>query len=299
MARIGLQLVFFTALISGISIFINQFGVQGIDSTIFTFTKNIIVSMLLVGILIWFGDFKRLVHLHATEWSQLIFIGLIGGSIPFVLFFRGLQLTGGAVGGFIHKTMFIFVAVLAVVCLKEQLSRRFSIAAITLLVGNFLLLNITSFHYNSGMIYVLIATLFWSIENVISKHILKTMEPTILAFGRLFFGSLFILAYMGFTSKIGLLLTLNSVQFSWILITVPFLLLYVVTWYHGLRQIKVTTATSVLLLSSPITTVLSALFTGTAFTVMQALGVLLIVVGILAVMLLSERKLQTSSTANP
>ena len=42
--RKGLQLVFFTAIISGVSIFINSYGIKGIDSSVFTFSKNIIVG---------------------------------------------------------------------------------------------------------------------------------------------------------------------------------------------------------------------------------------------------------------
>jgi uncharacterized membrane protein len=50
----GLIFVLMTALISGISIFVNKFGVKGVDSTVFTFMKNSMVALLLVGILLGF-----------------------------------------------------------------------------------------------------------------------------------------------------------------------------------------------------------------------------------------------------
>jgi drug/metabolite transporter (DMT)-like permease len=286
----ALILVFFTAIISGVSIFVNNFGVKGIDSAVFTFAKNIIVAVLLLSIILGLKEFNNLKRLNRKDWSVLLLIGLIGGAIPFVLFFKGLQLTNGAAGSFVHKLMFVFVAILAVIFLKEKLSWKIWIPATILLVGNFFLLQLTNFELNLGMALVLVATLFWSVENVISKHVLKTIEPKVLAFGRLFFGSLFIMAYLVFTDKFSLIYNLSWSQFSWILVTVPFLLLYTLTWYSGLKHVKVTTATSILLLGAPITTILSFVFLNSAFTIMQAIGTLLIIGGLVSMVLLLERK---------
>jgi len=284
------MLVIFTALISGSSIFINSFGVKGIDSTVFTFLKNIIVSIFLFAIILGFREIKNIKKLQGKDWVSLIIIGLIGGSIPFVLFFRGLQLTSGAGGSFIHKTMFVVVAILAIIFLKEKITKKAFIPACLLLIGSFVLLKVNSFEFNDGALLVAIATIFWAVENVISKHVLKTIEPKVLAFGRLFFGSFFVLIFMLVTKKISLVYSLNFQQFSWIAISTPFLLLYVITWYTGLKHIKVTTATSILLLGSPVTSLLSYLFLGTELSLMQALGMLLTVVGTILMILFLEKK---------
>jgi uncharacterized membrane protein len=84
----GLIFVLMTALISGISIFVNKFGVKGVDSTVFTFMKNSMVALLLVGILLGFKEFGNLRKLTKKDWLSLVTIGLIGGAIPFVLFLR-------------------------------------------------------------------------------------------------------------------------------------------------------------------------------------------------------------------
>ena len=292
MERKGLLLVFLTAIISGISIFVNKFGVSGIDSTVFTFTKNLIVGLLLLGIILGLNQFKNLKVLEKKDWLYLLVVGLIGGAIPFVLFFRGLQLTNSAAGSFVHKLMFVFVAVFAVIFLKEKISKKIWIPATALIMGNFFLLNISSFSLDLGIVLVLVAALFWSAENVLSKRLLdkQRLEPKVLAFGRLFFGSVFIMTYLVFTGKFSLVYGLSWTQFSWILITVPFLLMYVLTWYSGLKHVKVTTATSILLLGSPITALLSFVFLGSVFTIMQAIGSLLIIGGIISLVLLLEKK---------
>ena len=298
----GVILILFTALISGTSIFINKFGVSNIESTIFTFLKNIIVAFFLLAIILGFKEFKNLKELNKQQWLWLIFIGFIGGSVPFVLFFKGLQISNGPIGSFIHKSMFILVALLATIFLKEQISKKLVIPAFLLLAGNFLLLKMNSFELNIGALLILIATVFWAVENVISKHVLKTIEPKVLAFGRLFFGGIFIMIYILLTSRFNMILTLTFQQISWILISVPFLLLYVITWYTGLKYVKVTTATSILLLGSPITLLLSSIFLNISVTLMQAIGILFTLIGILSIILFIEKKTYsepTISTAYP
>jgi len=44
----------------------------------------------------------------------------IVGELPFVLFFNGLAQTTGAKAGFIHKTLFIYVSLMALYFLKER-----------------------------------------------------------------------------------------------------------------------------------------------------------------------------------
>ncbi|NQV08490.1 DMT family transporter [Candidatus Woesearchaeota archaeon] len=273
----GLVLIFGTAVISGFSIFLNKFGVTGIDSSVFAFMKNIIVALFLLSIIGFTTQFRTLKELTKQQWSKLVLIGLIGGSIPFLLFFKGLQLTNGISAALIHKTMFIYVAVLAVFFLKEKLNPKIFYAAILLLAGNFLLLKMKFPVFNLGDLMILAATLFWASENILSKHTLKHLSGNIVAFGRMFFGSLFILIFLAATGKS---IALTSTQLSWTAITAIFLLGYVITWYNGLKHVKVTVATSILLLGSPITTLLSFFFLDSPITVIQIFGILSISLGV-------------------
>ncbi len=282
MNKKGLWLVLGTAIISGISIFINKFGVQGIDSSLFTGTKNFIVAIFLFSLIILAKDFKKLKELTGKEWIKLSFIGLLGGSIPFLLFFKGFQLTSASQGSFIHKTMFLWVGVLALIFLKEKLSKGMVIGAIMLLIGNFLLLKINNFSLTTGDWLILAATLLWSIETIISKQALKTIDSKVVAFGRMFFGTAIILLFLALTNKLTLALTLTSSQLFWILITSAFLFGYTFTWYSGLKEVKATVATSILLLGSVITTLLELAW-GAKITVTQIGGIILLITGVTSV----------------
>ncbi len=286
MHRKGLLFVFFTALISGFSIFVNKFGVAMGNPFVYTFGKNVVVALFLFSVIIALKEFQHLKALRKEEWGKLVLIGLCGGSIPFLLFFKGLQLTSAAQGAFIHKTMFLYVAILAMFFLKERLNKKIIFAAVLLLAGNILLLKLTAFSLGIGDLLILLATLFWAVETTISKHTLRNMSSNIVAFGRMAFGSLFIFAFLLASGNMMAIATLSLSQIGWILLTSVFLFFYVFTWYTGLKYVKATVATSVLLLGSVVTTLLNYAYAGSAFTMMQGVGMLLLVAGIIVVVYL-------------
>jgi drug/metabolite transporter (DMT)-like permease len=279
----GYLLVFLTALISGFSIFINKFGV-GIFKTseIYTFLRVALVALILGSILLI--DSKKIKSIKKREWILLALIGLIGGSIPFLLFFKGLKITSSAEGSFIHKTMFLWVAILATLFLKEKIDRKFLFGALILLFANALLLKKFSFSPDRGDLLILIATIFWAIENTLSKYLLSTsnLDGKTLAFGRMFFGAIFILVYLIFTNQASQIFVLNSKQVFWVLITGIILLFYVLTWYSGLRYIPVSKATAILLLGSPITTALN-LISGAKIPSQEIISGILILIGIVTI----------------
>jgi drug/metabolite transporter (DMT)-like permease len=235
--------------------------------------------------------FKEFAELKKKDWLKLVFIGLIGGSIPFLLFFRGLQLTAASSASLIHKTMFVFVIIFAVLFLKEKLHKKVLAATGILLLSNYLLIK-PNLSFTTGDFLILIATLFWASENIFSKFTLKTLSGNMVAFGRMFFGSLFILVFLLITSKSNLLLTLTTPQITWILITSGLLFLYLITWYNGLKYVEVSLATSILLLGSPITLLLRTL-TGTPLTIDTAIAILLMLTG-LTIFLSSSQQLSVS-----
>ncbi len=283
MNKKGVALVLGAAIISGISIFLNKFAVTGIDSSIFTFSKNIVVAVILVSaLLLW----KRnaFSSLSRKNWVQLALIGFVGGSIPFLLFFRGLQLSSGAMGSFLHKTMFIVVAVLALIFLKEKIRKEFLIAGMALLAGNFLLLRMNGFSIGMGEVLVIAATGFWAAENIISKHALKDLDGTTVAAGRMGFGAFFIFLFLLASGKSSLLLSVSGDQLLWILFTSALLVAYLMAWYNGLKHVDVSVATAILLIGSPITSLLSFAFLSASFNLSDAAGMIFIAAGVLLVM---------------
>ncbi len=284
----GLLLVLGTAIISGVSIFINKFGVNDMDASLFTGAKNVVVAVFLFSLILLAKDFNKLKELSRKDYAKLFAIGLVGGSIPFLLFFKGLQLTSAAQGAFVHKTMFVWVGILALIFLKEKLDKGIVIGAVLLLAGNLLLLKINHFVFNTGDFLILAATLLWSIETIISKKALESLDSKIVGLGRMFFGSLIILAFLALTNKVSLISTLSGTHWLWVMITSVFLFGYVFTWYSGLKELKTSVATSILLLGSVITSMLELVFSNTIMNAPQIGGMILLILGIISVVRLTD-----------
>ncbi|MBW2997073.1 DMT family transporter [Candidatus Woesearchaeota archaeon] len=278
----GYLLVLLTALVSGISIFLNKFGVNGINPYIFTWSKNILVALFLLCTLILFKEFKDFKELTAKQWGKLVAIGFFGGSVPFLLFFKGLSMAPSATASLLHKSMFIFVAFAAVFFLKEKLNKGFLIAAILLFLGNLLLLGRTGFGFGIPELLIMSAVILWSAETIISKHVLQELSSRIVAFGRMFFGVLFILVFLATTGNMTHLAALTVPQIGWIVFTAVLLFLYVTSWYAGLKLIPASRAVCVLLLGSAVTTILSFIYAGSV-TVAGLAGVALILSGVLII----------------
>lgn len=272
----GLLLALITALISGSVVFISKLGVSVVNPYIFTGLKNILVAILVSGWILMIKDWRILKTLTKKQWALLLAVGLVGGSIPFLLYFKGLSLTLPIQAGFIHKTMFLYIAILAAIFLKEKISKGLLIGGLLLLLGNLLLLKSFAYQFGRGDLLIFSATLLWAMENIMSKHLIKSLPPRIIIWGRMFFGSILIVWFLIITGQAQLIFSLNLEQLGWTMITSVFLLGYVVSWYSALKYIKVSVAAIVLLLASPITTLLSLIFLGEFLLLSQVLGLALI-----------------------
>lgn len=280
----GLVLVFLTAFISGVSTFVNAYAVGGTSSDAFVTVRNLVVALAFVPVALVATRYLRAPSLTRTDWAGLGLIGLIGGAIPFLLFFHGLQLAtraGGAVtASFAYRTLFLFATVFGLLFLAERFRWRVILAAGLLLGGNVLLLSLTAPIWTDGTAYVLAATVLWAVEYTISKRMLRSLPSATVALGRMGFGAVFLAGYLALTMQWGTVAGFSGVDWAWVGISAALLAAFVASWYTGLKRVDLGPATSVLVLGFPVTWLLGILVQGSSFTLGQALGVLAVVAGV-------------------
>ena len=158
----------------------------------------------------------------------MLVIGVIGGSVPFVLFFSGLAIASAPTAAFIHKTLFIWVVLLAVPFLGERLG-WFPIAALgVLLAGQFLAAPPTGVTWGTGETMILAATLLWAVEVVIARRLLLGSVPSpVLGAARLGIGLVVLIGYLGVTGRFSVVASLTATQWAWGLGTGALLAAYV------------------------------------------------------------------------
>lgn len=280
---LGLLLLLLAALVSGVSTFVNFYAVQGTNSDAFVTTRNLATALFLVPVAL-VGARSLRAPLHGREWGLLAVIGLIGGAIPFLLFFRGIELAtqagGAATASFAYRSLFLMATVFGVVFLRERFAARVSAAATLILAGNVLLLSLYYPLWTSGTAYVLVATLLWAVEYSVSRRVLRDLPSGTVALGRMGFGGAFLVGYLAVTSQVGAVGALSAGQWQWLVLSAVLLSAFVGVWYAGLQRVELGVATSVLVLGFPVTFLLGVAFAGHAFTLAQVAGAIVVASGV-------------------
>lgn len=274
----GLLLAVGAALISGLAIYLNSFAVKQVpDAAVYTTLKNGIAAALLVGVVLAAGGRRDVRSIEPHRWPAIIAVGVVGGSIPFILFFSGLAMASAPSAAFIQKTLFVWVALLAVPVLHERLGLAPIAALATLFVGQALVLPPDGIRWGTGETLILAATLLWGVETVLVKRLLVDVPAGTMAALRMGIGFVVLVAYLGITGRLPIVAGLAPVQWGWVVVTGFVLAAYVATWFGALRSAPASVVTSVLVLGAVVTGALTSATKGTVPDAGVVAGYVLIV----------------------
>lgn len=287
----GVGLAVCTALISGAAIFVNSYAVKEIhDAALFTALKNGVAALALLGLALAAARRPALRRVSGRSWAGMTAVGIFGGGVAFLLFFSGLAMASAPSAAFIHKTLFVWVALLAVPFLGERLGMLQVAALGALLASQLLITPPTGVVWGTGETLIAAATLIWAVEVVLARRLLAQVDPFVLGVGRLGIGLVVLVGYVAITGRLPLIATLGATQWTFVALTGLLLAGYVATWFAALSRAPATVVTSVLVLGAPITAVLAALANGTVPAAVPLVGYLLIVVGALALIAVTVRR---------
>lgn len=276
----GLVLALLAALVSGVSVFINGVAVSLSDPFAYTALKNIGALAFIAAIALALTGVRHFRNLSLRQWGMLVLIGVVGGSVPFLMFFWGLKLGGAAVSSFIYRSLFIFAGVTGYLILKEVPSPRDVAAGFVILAGNALLVSGEA-AFGLGQALVLGATVLWAVEYAISRKLMSDVHPQAVMASRMFFGSIVLLGFLAATGSLGALFSADSAVLGWLALTSLLLCGFLFTWYNALKNLPLVKASVVFTLGGIVTAALNAVFLGKAITLVQATGLALILGGVL------------------
>jgi drug/metabolite transporter (DMT)-like permease len=258
----GIRLALLTAVISGVAVWVNGKAVGHFSSpTVYTTAKNLVAAAALGALLIGATRARS-----AEGWTPptttrqrigLLAVGVIGGALPFVLFFEGLVRAGSTDAAFVHKTLVLWVALLAVPLLGERLGPR-HIAAIGLVLwGQAELGGGIAVGADRGVMLIAAATSCWAVEVIVAKRLLADLSPLTVGTARMGIGAVLLVVWTVATLGSELVL-FDAGQVAWLLITGALLTGYVATWYSALSRAPAVDVTAVLVLGALITALLGA-----------------------------------------
>jgi drug/metabolite transporter (DMT)-like permease len=282
------------ALVSGVAVFVNGIAVRNFDdATVYTTAKNLWAGVLLAAALLAWpmrpatqpdaGSDGRLV------WPWLVVVAVIGGAVPFVLFFEGLALATSTDAAFIHKTLVVWVAIGASVVLRERLRPPHLVAIALLVVGHVVVSGGVSLSdAGRGEALILVATLLWTLEVLVVKRLLVMLPARSLATVRMLGGSVVLLGWLAARDDLTALAGFTAGQWWWIAVTGTTLAGFVSLWYRALAAAPATDVTAVLVAGAVVTAALNTGFRGVPVTV-DAIGYLVVLAGVVLVVVASAR----------
>jgi drug/metabolite transporter (DMT)-like permease len=258
---VGLALAGITAVVSGVSVFVNTSAVRAFDDPVlFTTLKNAIAAVVLMAVAV--STVRSPSRPTATTWIGLLTLGIIGGGVPFILFFSGLAQATAPAAAVIHKTLFALVAVLAVVFLRERLGVLQVGALGVLLLSQLLIQSPVGVGWGIGETMIAAATGFWAVEVIVAKRVLAGTPAPIAATARMAIGLVVLLGFLAVTGGLARVGTLGAEQWAWVLGTGLLLSAYVASWYAALQRAPASAVTAVLTVGAPITALLQLVTAG-------------------------------------
>jgi drug/metabolite transporter (DMT)-like permease len=286
----GVILALGTAIFSGVANFINKFAVGAVgDPLVYTTVKNSLVALMIISLLFFLRKLPKLRKLSRRDLVFLFTIGIVGGSLPFYLFFSGLAQMSAINATLIHKTLIFWVALLAVPLLDERISLS-QVGALGLIFSaNLFVGGFRGFSFSRPELMVLAATILWAVENIIAKIALRRVDPDIVVAARMGIGSVILLSAVGLLGKGPILASLDVQQLGLVALTSVILFGYVTTWYRALRVAPVTLVATVLSLATLITNSLSAVFVTHTLSFNQFAQFVLIGVGLWFFLVAAQR----------
>lgn len=300
----GMAVAGITAVVSGVSVFVNSEGVHAISPpAVYTTAKNLVATLVLGAVAAvafrrsrWTGAvLHRWVAVPWAPWSTrpadparhgllwwlgVAYVGVVGGGVAFILFFDGLAETAATPAAFLHDGLVIWVAIAAVPLLRERL-RAGNVVVIVLLMGGqvAVLGGVGHLATSRGEVLVLAATWLWAVEVIVCKRLLDGLAPATISLARMGVGSIVLLGYLVLTGHIGALGGLSVAQLGWAGATGLLLAAYVGTWMTALARARAVDVTSVLVASTVITGLLSAM-AGSSPVAPAVAGFVLITLGV-------------------
>jgi drug/metabolite transporter (DMT)-like permease len=221
----------------------------------------------------------------------MIALALTGGSLPFALFFTGLQQTTAATGALINHFQFVLVALFAVTFLKEPIRPALWAGFVVLLFGTLLGTDLHTLDWNMGAWLVAASTVLFAIDFVIAKHLLKGLATLTVMTARMTIGTAMLFVYVIVAGRLTPVAQLNAGQWTFVVVTGLILLLFTATTFTAIRHASVSSVLAIGTAAPIITTVIQVAATGRLqLSVADVAGLIITLIAVPAIIVVGVRQ---------
>lgn len=246
--RLGYVFAILNAVISGVAVYVSSLAVGTFhDAVLYTSLKNAVVGvLLLIPLAVLARERRRYRELRSRDWAWLLGVAVVGGSVPYALFFTGLKMTSAVTGSLGDHLEFALVAIMAVVLLKERLTPAIWAGLAVLLAGVLLGSNLNLIRWNEGTALILASTVLFALEWVVVKHLLRgRLHPLTVMTAKMALGSVILFGYLAVRGGLTPMAHLTLTQWGYTLLTGGILLGFTATIFIAIRHARVSTVMAI------------------------------------------------------
>jgi len=297
--RKGYLFAALAALVSGVSVYVNSLGVRAFaDPVLYTALKDGFVGLaLLVPLALspgWRMEYRRL---DRKTWAWMVALALTGGSVPFALFFTGLQLTTAATGALLNHFQFVLVALFAVIFLKERIRPAMWAGFGVLLLGALLGADLHALDWSLGAWLVAASTVLFAIDFVIAKHLLRGLATLTVMTARMTIGTAMLFVYVIALGRLSPVSQLDATQWGFVVLTGVILLMFTIATFTAIRHASVSAVLAIGTVAPIVTTVIQVMSSGsTKLSPIDVTGLALMIAAVIAIIVVGLRQERRASS---
>lgn len=246
-----------------------------------------VIAALVLTILVFYKE-TNIVQVIKTNWKIFIVLGLLGGAGFNGLFFYGIKYTTPVNGALIMATNPIVTVILASYLLKEpiflnhRIGMFFSLLGVVLVITHGSLDMLLHLNIAFGDVLIMGANMCWGFYGVLNRRYLNNSKPLITTAATMVVGSLFLMLFAVFSghsinefTNTSLILFIAILFMSLLGTVLAFLF-----WNYGIANLGVV-QTSIFFNLVPVFTVLVSIGFGQPVSLLQLIGGLLVIFGVL------------------
>ena len=299
--RTGPWLVALAAFLWAIDAPFRKYLTADLSSTTIVFMEHILIA---VVVLVWLWPYiKEIKKLNWRGWLAVIFVSFGGSALATVFFTQSFHYLNPSVAILLQKVQPLIAILLAVVFLKEKLSRQFWLWALVAIGGAYIVtfpdLSISSLTLaggSLGVVFALAAAFFWGGSTVFGRYLLKDLSFKAMTAIRFLSALVFLLIIQVYYGRLAEMSTASGKDWLYVFIVAivaGFISLFI--YYRGLKFTSASVATLAELTFPMAAVVINWIFLDASLTLTQLAGSAVLLFAITKLSLVNSSQLQNQA----
>jgi drug/metabolite transporter (DMT)-like permease len=283
--QVGVTLCIINTIIGAGQPVITRWGAVHLDPLLFCTSAVVFASICTIPVLYFSGELRMIVDPRYR--ARLFMMSMAGTVMTSLTLTYGLTRIDAIAGVLLLQTEPVYSLILSTIFVGERPSGRQMLATATILVGIGSVFAGGSFSPLWAAALVFTTPLFWQTSHVLGLKLMPPLTPISVTGGRFFYAAI-ILTVMLLIFRRGALVQLTDPT-SLGVIAVTGLFIYflsALTWFGAINRLSLAWVTALVVPGIPILSILFAvMFLGEHATTREAIGILISVSGVLALVL--------------